>query len=63
MKKKACKRCKLFIEGDRCPGCKSEPAQTTLNWQGRLFILDHKNSIVASKLSIDFDGEYAIKVR
>ncbi len=63
MKKKVCKQCKLFIEGDACPICKSNPAQTTTNWQGRLFIKNHKESLIAKKLGINYDGEYAIKVR
>ena len=61
MKKKVCKRCKLFVEGNVCPICKSN--QFSLNWQGRLFIADASKSIIAEKIGITAKGEYAIKVR
>lgn len=61
MKKKACKKCKLFVEGDVCPVCKGN--QFSLNWQGRLHILDANKSAIAKKTEITYKGEYAIKVR
>ena len=61
MKKKECKNCKMFIEGDECPVCKSN--QFSTNWQGRLAILDAGKSIIAKKINITSKGEYAIKVR
>lgn len=61
MKKKVCKKCKLFVEGDECPICKGN--QFSNNWQGRLNILDAKKSIIAGKIGITAKGEYAIKVR
>ena len=60
-KKKACKKCKYFFEGDECPVCKS--AQSSTNWQGRLHILDANKSTIAKKIGITVKGEYAIKVR
>ena len=59
-KKKACKRCKLFVDGDECPNCKIE--QFTLNWKGRITIIDHEKSEIAQKIGITLDGEYATKV-
>ena len=59
-KKKACKRCKYFFEGDECNLCKS--AQFVTNWKGRIFIIDSKNSGIAHKIGAEADGEYAIKV-
>ena len=59
-KKKACKRCKLFVEGDVCPGCQSTTFTTT--WQGRLFVHDVESQI-AQNIGIKVKGEYAIKVR
>lgn len=35
----------------------------TPNWKGRVFILDPKNSMIAEKMGIEKEGEYAIKVR
>ena len=60
-KKKACKKCKLFVEGSKCPACGSD--NFTTSWQGRLYIADVSQSMVAEKLAIKIKGEYAIKVR
>ena len=60
-KKKACRRCKLFVEGDKCPGC--DASDFTNTWQGRLFIQDAQRSLIAEKIGIKTKGEYAIKVR
>ena len=59
-KKKACKRCKYFFEGDECPICKT--TQSVTNWKGRIHIVDAKSSGIAKKIGVDKDGEYAIKV-
>jgi len=59
-KKKACKRCRLFVEGDTCPSCGSGSFATS--WQGRLYITDVQSDI-AQKLGVKVKGEYAIKVR
>ena len=61
MRKKACKKCKIFVEGNVCPVCKSN--QFSMNWQGRLYILDANKSSIADKMGIKVKGEYAIKVR
>ncbi len=59
-KKKACKRCKYFFEGEECPQCKT--TQFVTNWKGRIYIIDSKNSSIAKKIGVEVDGEYAIKV-
>ena len=61
MKKKVCKKCKIFVEGSECPICKSN--QFSNNWQGRLYIVDPSKSMIAQKIDIKAKGEYAIKVR
>lgn len=61
MKKKVCKNCKLFVEGDVCPICKT--SQFSNNWQGRIYILDAEKSEIGKKIGIKVKGEYAIKVR
>jgi len=61
MKKKACKRCKIFVEGDLCPVCKKDSFSTT--WQGRIHFLDVDKSVIAKEMNVDKEGEYAIKVR
>lgn len=60
MKKKACKKCKIFVEGDECSVCKS--SQFVQNWKGRIFIADAERSDIAKKIGIKAKGEYAIKV-
>ena len=60
-KKKVCKKCTLFVEGDTCPVCKGNAFST--NWQGRLYINDAKKSMIAEKIGIKVKGEYAIKVK
>ena len=59
-KKKACKRCKYFFEGEECPLCKT--TQSVTNWKGRIYIVDSKKSDIAKKIGVETDGEYAIKV-
>jgi len=61
MKKKVCKKCKVFVEGNVCPNCKSN--QFSINWQGRIYVLDANKSQIANKIEIKVNGEYAIKVR
>ncbi len=60
MKKKVCRRCKLFVEGDVCPICKGDSFST--NWKGRLYIVDANKSLIAQKINIKVKGEYAIKL-
>ena len=60
-KKKACKKCKLFVEGSQCPNCKGN--NFTTSWQGRLLVTDVNYSMIAEKINIKVKGEYAIKVR
>jgi len=61
MKRKACKTCKIFVEGNECPICKGN--QFTLNWKGRIYIIDANKSEIAKKMGTPVKGEYAIKVR
>ncbi len=61
MKKKACKKCKIFVDGETCPICKRSTFST--NWQGRMYFMDIQNSTIAKKINIDLKGEYAIKVK
>ncbi len=61
MKKKACKHCKIFVEGDECPICKG--TTFSQSWQGRIFFVDTQKSMIAQKLNAPQKGEYAIKCR
>jgi len=59
-KKKACKTCKMFVEENECPTCKT--TQFATNWKGRLTIIDASKSGIAKKVGVDKSAEYAIKV-
>ena len=60
-KKKCCKKCKIFVDGDACPICKN--ANFSTNWQGRIFIAEPEKSDIAKKIGITMKGEYALKCR
>ncbi|MBW2964961.1 DNA-directed RNA polymerase subunit E'' [Candidatus Woesearchaeota archaeon] len=61
VKKKCCKRCKMFVEGSECPVCKDNKFST--NWQGRIYVVDAAKSAIAGKIGIETKGEYALKCR
>ena len=58
MAKKACKTCKILVEGSECPICKSN--QFSTNWQGRINIIDANKSEIANKMGIKVKGEYVL---
>jgi len=60
-KKKICKRCRMFYDGETCPGCSSN--QSTNIWKGRIYILNPEKSEIAQKVGLKVKGEYAIKIR
>lgn len=59
--RKVCKRCKLFVTGNKCPLCNDN--QFSENWKGRLFIFNAEKSEIAKHINAKAKGEYAIKVR
>ncbi len=61
MRKKLCKTCRVFVDGEVCPLCNGN--QFAASWQGRINILDAEKSEIAHKTGISSKGEYAIKVR
>ncbi len=61
MKKKVCRKCKIFTEEDLCPICKKDSFSTS--FQGRIHFLDVKKSRIAHEMDVTMKGEYAIKVR
>ncbi len=60
-KKKVCKKCKIFVEGDVCPLCGGK--ELTETWKGRIIILKPEKSVIAKKLKIGKKGAYAIKTK
>lgn len=61
MKKQVCRYCKVFVEGDACPICKRKAFATVA--QGRINFLNIEKSLIAKKMGVEKEGEYAIKVR
>ncbi len=59
--KKACIKCRIFVDGDVCPICHGN--QFSDNWKGRMYIADPNKSEIAKKIGITTKGEYAIKVK
>ena len=59
MAKKVCKKCKIFVIGDKCPICQGN--EFSDSWKGRIYIADPKSTI-AEKLGMKVKGEYTIKV-
>lgn len=60
MARKVCKKCKLFVEKDKCPICGGNQFNDT--WKGRIIILKFDKSEVAGNLGITANGEYVIKI-
>ena len=61
MKKKVCKKCRVFVGGDECPICKGTNFSTS--WQGRLNVTNAEKSEIAKIVNIKQKGEYAVKCR
>jgi DNA-directed RNA polymerase subunit E" len=61
MKAKVCKKCKIFVQDDKCPICQG--TQLTETWKGRIIIINPDQSEIARKLQIKKKGTYAIKAR
>ena len=62
-KLRACKNCKKLIEDAKlvaCPYCKSNVL--TEKYKGRIVIVNAKDSVVAQKISIEDNGDYALKL-
>jgi DNA-directed RNA polymerase subunit E" len=61
-KKVVCRSCKAFFdEGASCPICKKN--SSTSSFQGKVQIIDVQKSIIAQKMGVEKEGEYAIKIR
>ena len=59
--KKACKQCRILIEGGNCPLCSNSDFASS--WNGRIVVIDPEKSAIAKKLEVSKEGDYAIKVR
>ena len=63
MKRKVCRKCKVFVDTVEGPvdGCTHK--DTTTTYLGRIIITNAAKSEIAEKVGISQDGEYAIKTR
>jgi RNA polymerase subunit RPABC4/transcription elongation factor Spt4 len=62
MVKSACRNCKIFVDdGQVCPICKRNNTSNT--WQGKIHFVNVEKSVIAQKMGVEKEGEYAIKVR
>lgn len=61
-KKKVCKKCHYIYDASlkQCPVCKNQTFVN--NFKGRVYIFNAKKSLVAEKMGIHTEGEYAIKI-
>lgn len=59
---RACRKCGRITTNLKCPDpeCGGE---TTLEWDGYIFIINPSSSTLAKNLGKSKDGEYAIKTR
>ncbi len=59
--RKVCRKCRIFVEGDKCPICGGTDFTTT--WAGIAIILNPDASEVAKAMEVNYPGKYAIEVR
>lgn len=61
MIQKACKKCNLVYEGDKCPGCGNQEYSEEI--KGKVIIFDAENSEIAKNIKVTKKGTYAIKTK
>ncbi|MGC8662810.1 MAG: transcription elongation factor subunit Spt4 [Thermoplasmata archaeon] len=59
---RACRKCGRITKDLRCPDpeCGGE---TTLEWDGFIYIINPQSSVLARNIGKNKEGEYAIKTR
>ncbi len=62
VKREVCKKTKKFMDDPNFKNHKADQG-TTNTWQGRIYVLNTKKSEIGSKMGLEEEGEYAIKVR
>lgn len=61
MVEKACRNCRMIVEGDACPLCKT--SELTDKWGGLLLIIEPEKSELAAKAAIKVPGRYAVRIK
>lgn len=59
-KAKICKKCLVFVEGEKCPICGGR--NFAESFKGRIRMLKPEQSEIAKKLNIKNKGTFAIKI-
>ncbi|MCL4383080.1 MAG: DNA-directed RNA polymerase subunit E'' [Candidatus Marsarchaeota archaeon] len=58
---KACKKCRLIINGTQCPICGSKDLST--KWDSYIIIINSEKSKIAEKLELKFNSMFAINIK
>lgn len=58
---RACRSCKVITDETACPICKGTDLSD--DYSGLLIILDHEGSQLATKMEIEKEGRYALRIR
>lgn len=58
-KPKACKKCRLVHNEEKCPKCGA--SQSTESWKGKIDVLNPEKSEIAKNLKLAEKGVYAVK--
>ena len=61
MSEKACRNCRLVVNSNLCPECKS--VNVSDDWVGEAIIIDPGKSQIAKSMGITKPGRYALRVR
>lgn len=62
MTEKACKKCRLIVEGAVCPLCNTADFLTKV-WEGHIVITNPDGSEVATAIGAKTPGRYALKLK
>ncbi len=61
MTQKACRNCRILVDGDVCPLCKS--TALTKTWEGSIMLVNTEGSEVAAEIGVTTPGVYALKIK
>ncbi|MFH0713827.1 MAG: transcription elongation factor subunit Spt4 [Candidatus Micrarchaeota archaeon] len=62
MNEKACRQCRLVVEGQVCPLCNTGE-HLTKTWEGYIFVVNPEGSEVAAAIGAKTPGKYALKIK
>ena len=61
MNELACRNCRMIINTNLCPDCKTSSASE--DWVGEVIVIDPKTSLIAKSMGITKPGRYALRIR